>query len=268
MDMPCVVRWVMRNVTALSCAVLFITPLLPVRGQVLEAPDCRASGSVVPYTPLREADVMWERRVWRVLDATDARNRPLFTPLGELPGCLDLFEVIRHGLRDEGGLLAYDPGPLAEDDAFHRPFDKSSLLTMLSGLDSLPLAAVSRYMIKEDWIFDRARSMMDVRIIGIAPMIEVRGADGELRGHRPLFWLYYPECRHLFAWWTAITLADGERVSYEQFFGQRRFHGSIVKVSGMQGQAIARSATGSDAFLRGAALEDQLLRMGFDLWNY
>ena len=58
---------------------------------------------------------------------------------------------------------------------------------------------IKMYKLKEDWFFDRTRGVMDVRIIGIAPMKEVRGPNNELRGYRELFWLYYPECRYVFA---------------------------------------------------------------------
>ena len=241
---------------------------LALNGQVLEPQDCRASGTVLPYPPLREADVMWERRVWRTLDLHDPQNAALLTPQGKLPGCRNLFAVMQHGLKDEGGLVAYQPDAKGEDDAFRKPFLREEIKSMLAAVDTLPATAVARFMIKEDWIFDRARSVMEVRIIGIAPMIEVRGEEGELRGYRPLYWLYYPECRHLLAWWTAITGKDGERVSYEELFAQRRFSGTIVKVSNMQDRAIAGHTTGLDALLESEEVRQQLLHMGFDLWNY
>lgn len=33
---------------------------------------------------------------------------------------------------------------------------------------------VTRYQLKEDWVFDKQRGVMEVRIIGLAPMREVR----------------------------------------------------------------------------------------------
>ena len=92
-------------------------------------------------------------------------------------------------------------------------------------------------MIKEDWIFDRQRSVMEVHIIGIAPMIEERGQNGELRGYHPLFWLYYPECRILFSRWAALE-EEGVRLSYEALFAERRFSSTITKVSNMYDRSI------------------------------
>ena len=36
---------------------------------------------VVPYPPLREADVMWSKRVWRAIDLHEKINAPLRFPL-------------------------------------------------------------------------------------------------------------------------------------------------------------------------------------------
>lgn len=138
----------------------------------------------------------------------------------------------------------------------------------LAALDSLSAPKVGRIMIKEDWVFDKARGEMVVRIIGLAPMIEVRGEFGELRGYRPLFWLYYPECRQLFAWWVAGKGAEGSPVTFETVLDRRLFRGDISKVSNMQDRAINANSNGIDALLESDAVRKQLEAIGFDLWHY
>ncbi|MEO8590203.1 MAG: gliding motility protein GldN, partial [Flavobacteriales bacterium] len=215
-----------------------------------------------------EADVMWERRVWRVIDLKEKMNLPFLLPSAEVNGCLGLFGVIRHGLLDEGAITAYDPGPLADDDAFKVPFGREGIRTLFAALDTLPEQSVTRIMIKEDWIFEKQRSVMEVRIIGIAPMVEVRGEDGELRGHHPLFWLYYPECRTLFARWLALKQEDDTRLSFEDLFAKRRFTSMIVKVSNMYDRMVDDHSAGLDALLESESIRQQLFQIGFDLWNY
>jgi len=227
---------------------------------------CRANGIFRTYAHFREADVAWERRVWRIIDLSEPGNAPL-RAVTRAAGCLGLMQVIRYGLRDDGGIVAYDPGLDGKDDSFRKPMQRSALLRALDQLDMLPAFAVSRFMIKEDWILDRARSRMEVRIIGIAPMVEMRGTEGELRGHRPLFWLYYPECRQLFAWWAAFNDGD-EPVSFEELLDQRLFKSTITRVSDMSGRTVNATATGVDALLRSEEIRRQLEEVGFDLWHY
>ena len=55
---------------------------------------------------------------------------------------------------------------------------------------------VVHYLIKEEWFYDKQRSVMDVRIIGLAPVVEVLDQNtGDFKGYKTLFWVYYPEAR-------------------------------------------------------------------------
>lgn len=39
------------------------------------------SRRVIPYTSLREADVMWNKRVWRRIDLREKQNHVLYFPI-------------------------------------------------------------------------------------------------------------------------------------------------------------------------------------------
>jgi hypothetical protein len=41
---------------------------------------------MVPYTHVREADVIWSRRVWESIDLREKINHPLYYPLDHLTG--------------------------------------------------------------------------------------------------------------------------------------------------------------------------------------
>lgn len=247
---------------------LCIAPAI-IQAQILDPPDCRADGQLVPYAPLREADVMWERRVWRNIDLNDPSNS-LFTVPQEkgLRACMSLFDVLRHAMIGEGGITAYSPDADGEDGGFRKPLTDAALADLRAVLDTLPMNMVEGFRIKEDWIFEKSRSVMEVRIIGLAPMVKVFGPEGEFRGHRPLFWLYYPECRLLLSRWAATVDTEGKRLSFEHLFAKRRFSGAILKVSNMHDRAVTGHVTGLDALLHSTGLREQLLEMGFDLWHY
>jgi gliding motility associated protien GldN len=230
--------------------------------------DCYLGQDVVPYPSLREADVMWERRVWRVVDLGHPRNSAWWAPTGHADGCYSLFAIIRNALLLEGAITAYDAGPAGKDDAFQRPLGNEAIVGLLAGADGVQEAEVTRYAIKEDWIFDKQRGVMDVRIIGLAPMRELRGGDGELRGHAPLFWLYFPERRPLFARWLAYRDVDGTDHSFEELFATRRFQGTIVKVGNAMDRTTDEYKIGLDALLEAEGVREQLFKLHFDLWNY
>ena len=167
---------------------------------------------VVPYTHLREADVMWSKRIWRIIDLREKINHPLYYPVEPINDRKSLFDVIKQALLVDGAITAYYPGPLLDDDEFKVPMLTSEVKALFSSVDTsytedletgdfvpviqnIELASreIKQYKLKEDWFFDRQRSVLDVRIIGIAPMREIKGEDGEVRGYAEMFWLYFPE---------------------------------------------------------------------------
>ena len=75
---------------------------------------------VVQYTHLREADVMWSKRIWRTIDLRQKQNHPLYYPLEPLSDRRSLWDVIKYGVFDEGNLTIYDLG-LDADDQFREP---------------------------------------------------------------------------------------------------------------------------------------------------
>lgn len=243
---------------------------------------------VVPYPHIREADVMWARRVWRTIDLREKLNHPLYYPTEAINDRKSLFDVIRQGLLVDGSITAYDAGPLLTDDEFRKPLLRSQLEEMFTRVDTqyteslttgdmemvvqninLESRDIKMYKLKEDWIFDKQRSSLDIRIIGIAPMKEMRGEDGEVRGYAPMFWLYYPECRYVFANWDAFNREnDAERRSYEDIFWKRQFSSYITKWSNVYDRGISDYKTGLDALLEGEEIKQSLFEFEHDLWNF
>lgn len=209
---------------------------------------------------------MWCKRVWRDLDLADPINRALSAGSDSTVACAALFEVLRFCLTQEASMTAYDPGPAGTDDHFSRSFRAAELDSLLGQVSALDVVG---YRIKEDWIFEKQRSTLVVRIIGFAPLVEVRGSDGELRGTRVLFWAYWPECRKTLAQWpVSHALPDGSRPSYEVLFRTRRFSSLVVKVSNMQDRSLHEVLTGIDAVREAVKLERQLHDFERDLWHY
>ena len=66
---------------------------------------------VVPYPALREADVMYVRRIWQDIDLRQKINQMFYFPVDPIEDRKNLFDVIRYALEVEGSLTAYGTGP-------------------------------------------------------------------------------------------------------------------------------------------------------------
>ena len=71
---------------------------------------------VVPYPYLREADVMYTKRIWQQVDLREKMNHPFYYPVKPIADRKSLFDVIRQALLVEGSLVAYSTGPAGDDD--------------------------------------------------------------------------------------------------------------------------------------------------------
>ncbi len=243
---------------------------------------------VVPYPYIREADVMWERRVWREIDLREKINLPLYYPTEPINDRKSLFDVIKQGILEDGSITAYSTGVVGTDDEFKQPLLASEVKAMLSKVDTTTTeniytgemdtvyvtkevnsADVRKYKLKEDWVFDRQRSVMDIRIIGLCPMRENIGPDGEMRGYTDMFWLYFPELRYVLVNWDVFNREnDAERRSFDHIFWTRQFNSTITKVSNVYDRRIAMYKTGMDALLEGEAIKESLFEFEHDLWNF
>ena len=62
---------------------------------------------VIPYTYLREADVMWSKRVWRIIDLREKLNHDMYFPIDVIAGRRSLMQVIWDGGTKDGSITAY-----------------------------------------------------------------------------------------------------------------------------------------------------------------
>lgn len=260
--------------------------ILPIslQGQVLEPPS--NPPKAVAYASLREADVMWAKRVWRIMDLRQKMNQPYYYPMEPNNERVNLITVLRQGV-GTGAIQAYDPN--AGDD-FRQEMDSCTALAIGTKSDTLMLAeaeppyalkptliqtpfdpaTVTKFKIKEDWYFDRNLSTMKVRILAICPIMEVYDAEtGELKGEMEMFWVNYDEARNYLSQYQLYNMFNNaQRLSYDDAFQIRLFSSTIVKEDNIWDRYIASYTEGEEGLLEAEEIKKQLMLYESDLWEY
>jgi len=131
---------------------------------------------------------------------------------------------------------------------------------------------VKKWRLKEEWFFDKQRSVMDVRIIGMAPLKEDRDeVSGQLTGgFSPLFWVYFPEAREILINAEVFNLVknNAERRTYDDIFWKRMFGSTITKESSVMDRKVNEYMVGLDALLEAERIKTEIFNMEHDLWEY
>ena len=233
---------------------------------------------VLAYQPIRESDIFWEKRVWRIIDVREKMNLPFAYP--EEP-----FFKILSDAASKGDMPVYS----VDDDKFTKRLSTDDVLSMLSKTDTIVTfdpetyeekvqivrndinwADVKRFRIKEIWFFDKETSTMQVRILGIAPLIDVKDSEGNFRYEKAMFWVYYPQARELFARHRVFTLGGNTNatISWEDLFEMRYFASFIIKESNVYDRRIEDYARGVDALWESDRIKNQIFNYEHDLWQY
>jgi gliding motility associated protien GldN len=242
------------------------------------------SAKVTPYPNLRESDVAFAKRVWREIDVREKMNAYLASPKQRL------IDVLMNAI-NAGELTAYDatPNPTKDDpngDSFSTPltageakgkladssavdkFDKDGNKigsTMTAG--ELSPDSLLKFRIKEDWIFDRQRSIFEPRIVGIAPMIKVKVGNSE--DYQPAFWVNFTEARHILATKEIVSRnSDATGLSFDDAFVKRIFVSYIVKESNDKDERIKDYSTGIDKLYEAERIKKKLMDWELTLWQY
>ena len=232
---------------------------------------------VLKYQPLREADIFWEKRIWRVIDIREKMNLPFAYP--EMP----FFSILMDAAIN-GDITVYS----TEDDKFSSSLQANEVASMGATVDTvitfdpetyeeqiqvvrneLNPEDVKRFRIKEVWFFDEQTSTLQVRVLGIAPLIDVKDENGNFRYEKPMFWVYYPECREILARHQVFNVGnDAALNTWEDLFEMRFFSSYIYKASNVHDLRLQDYLSGVDLLLEADKIKQEIFNFEHDLWSY
>jgi len=282
-----------KPVAVLEADIKLDTPRRSLRNDATIERNLVKDRNPLPYEHIREDDAVYRQRVWEEIDVHEKMNLPFVYKATEDNGNQRFINILLQAIKS-GQITAFNP----IDDRFTTPYTFKEIAGNVVGKphtiqvpdytndpdgskglmkDSLIQEEfnpddIERYQVKEEWVFDKESSRLHVRILGIAPEKTIRNADGSFRAVLPVFWVYYPDCRPLFAKYEAYNGKNfGARLSWEELFESRMFTARIVKstidnpgdqyIEGFIKDPILR-------LLEGDNIKEKIFNYEQDLWSY
>lgn len=231
---------------------------------------------VLAYDDIREADVLWSKRVWRVIDTREKMNLTFSYP--EQPFVGILLDIISKS----------DEAKIFVDDGFTVETSADEILNRLGASETVEVynpvteeyetvvvtndfnpELITKIRIKEDWVFDEEASTMVVRILAIAPIRDVYDDNDNFRGEEAIFWAYYPSIRQDLSRYEAYNpLNDAQRLTWEDLLEMRYFSSHIYKEGNVRDMRIKDYTSGVDILLESDRIKRKIFEYEHDLWSY
>ncbi len=237
----------------------------------------------MPLPSIRKADIMWSKRIWRVIDFRQKVNNVFYFPTVPQQNWKSFITVIMDALK-QGKITAYDVSSTDEllvpityneiiarqTDTIHKmmrrpypPYNEYDTI-IVTRFDP---TRVLQLRLKEDWYFDSKRSQMMVRIEAFCPVM-LKEHNGHLVPV-PLFWVSYADARKALARALAFNpYNSAARLSFDDIFIKRLFRSYIYKEQNIFDRRINAYATGVNAIRESQRIQRQMFNFEQYLWQY
>lgn len=241
----------------------------------------------VPYAYVREADVMWSKVTWEIIDLREKVNLPLYYPTDTLQGRKSLINVILDGIENnqfnafktplQNNAFEFDPNNIFLNAQEVKDIDKREDLIQVDirpgvQVDSLVTSywkpeEIKQILIKEVWYFNRKDSKLHCEIIGICPIREY--TFNNMLRRRKLFWIYYPDTRQFLSTVPVYNPEnDKPMYSFDDLLVYRYFHSYFVQESNVYNdRMITDYVTGREAQLESERIKKEIFDFEQDLWE-
>ena len=245
----------------------------------------------IPYAYVREADVMFEKIVWRMVDLREKRNLPLYYPTANIGSRVNLVNLLLRGV-ESGEVTAYTTNDV--NNEFVQPMTLEELDTQFDIQETVieamdedgemiqtvikkdradRLPEITRLLIKEKIYFDKKHSVLNRRVIGICPIRYYHQNEDDPESEmvmKKIMWVYVPEARNILARHPVFNrFNDAQNISFDDFLMQNRYDGYIFQISNVyNNRAIQEYAAGLDVLYEAQRIENEIFDFEQDLWEY
>ena len=255
---------------------------------------------------IRIDDILYSRLIWSVIDLREKINHPLYFPTETKGNWKSLMQAILDATTDSSEA---NPNPLRvyKDEYLTTPYAMEGLQNNMGqtsiepGIDEygnftgedkvifVPWGPreVFQYHLKDMYIIDKQRSVMEPRLMAVAPMfwfepINPAGTYVEenydddmpavpLRRWRRYGWLYFKEMRPMLAVTNVFNEQNNaQRRTYDDIFAQRRFSSYInIEENRHDNRPIAEYiVNGMDQRLEADAIKEKIRYKEHDMWEF
>ena len=248
---------------------------------------------ILDFPFVREDDILWTKRYLTQINLKERPNLPLYYPTSPVSMGRGKYRTsLAHLLIEKvkfGEITAYEETP---GDYFTETITPEELNKMLSRVDSAleyDLDTGDEYMgydtinitasdarflyVLEDKFFDKKRSVLDSRIIGLALIANKEDPETGEPSPEVLFWVWYPEVRQLLA--NNFLVVDNQKyvgtkhMTYDEFLTKRLYTSRIIKETNMYDRAIYDyKKTEMHKLLEADRIKNDIRHLESDLWEY
>ncbi|MCS5663213.1 MAG: gliding motility protein GldN [Flavobacteriales bacterium] len=243
---------------------------------------------VLDYPFVREDDILWSKTYIQRIDLRQKKNHPLYFPqypvkLGSGQVRMNMADNLLKAVLEDQSLVAYEDEYFDEVKSVvainkllfsitEEEYEDIDTGELISELDTVRVESkdIKEFLVVEDRFFDKKRSVLDVRILGLCPVAEIMNKETYEMEKVKLFWVWLPEARQTLANATVYNTSNSvERLTYDEFLQKRLFASVITKETNLYDRSIFEyKKDRMQQLLEADRIKNDIRNMESDLWEY